>query len=85
MKELMDDFKNKVGIERLGVWFVYICAQFLVLASLLLTTTSVVAHGIFLILSIVFYFLTAVREVPLCPFSQEFTKENVSPINRMQS
>jgi len=58
----MEEIK-KIGWERLAVWFIYILSQFLILASLLLTTTSVIVHAIFIILSLAFYFITAIKEV----------------------
>lgn len=61
---------KKIGWERLAIWFLYISAQFLVLTSLLLTTTSILSHAIFMVLSLTFYFLTAFKEVTLELLSQ---------------
>ena len=44
--------------DRYLVWFLYVCAQVIVLCALLLTTTSMPVHAIFLILALAAYFLT---------------------------
>ena len=69
----MEEIK-KIGFERLAVWFVFVLAQFLILTSLLLTTTCVIVHAIFIVLSLAFYFITAIKEVLFLQFSPESIK-----------
>jgi hypothetical protein len=59
---MLEIVKN-TGWEKIAVCFIYLLAQFLVLASLLLTTTSLAPHIVFIILAIVFYFITAFKDV----------------------
>ena len=59
---MMEIVKN-IGWEKIAVCFIYLLAQFLVLASILLTTTSLAPHIVFIILAIVFYFITAFKDV----------------------
>lgn len=53
------------GWAKIAVLFVYLCVQLLVLAALLLTTTSMAVHLVFLLLTVALYFITALKEVPL--------------------
>lgn len=47
--------------EKIAVLFVYLCAQTLVLAALLLTSTSIAIHLIFIIITVSLYFITALK------------------------
>ena len=76
---------KQVSWEKIAVCFIYLCAQFLVLASLLLTTTSLAPHIIFILLSIVFFFVTSFKEVFLILFSLDFMWELWSPTMKMQN
>lgn len=53
------------GLWKLVVYFTYLCAQVVILGALMLTTTSMVAHTIMMLLTIVFYFAVCFKDV-LC-------------------
>lgn len=69
----MLEIVKKIGWEKIAVCLIYLLAQFLVLASLLLTTTSLAPHIVFIILAVVFYFVTAFRDV----LSQLFSPDSM--------
>ena len=71
--ETLSNFMHEIG-RKFSVYFLYICAQIFVLASLLLSTTSIVVHVIFMIVTIIFYFATALKNVNKVLVSLVFTK-----------
>jgi len=81
----MIELIKEIRWERIAVCFIYLCAQFLVLASLVLTTTSLAPHIVFIILAVVFYFITSIKDVKIVLFSQAFMLELLNPIKRTLS
>lgn len=71
--------------EKIAVWFLYVCAQILVFAALLLTTTSMAPHIVFILLTCLLYFITALRNVKRKLFSLATIMESFSPIMKMQN
>ena len=51
------------GLWKLGVYFVYLCTQVLILGALMLITTSMIAHTIMMMLAIVLYFSVCLKDV----------------------
>jgi len=68
---------------KLSIYFLYLSAQILVLASLLLVTADIIIHIILMILSIAFYFATAFKNVDLLLFSLAFTEDKSSLIMKI--
>jgi len=60
--EKLSKFLKEAGAKT-GLYFLYICVQIFVLASLLLTTTGIAVHLAWMILNIGFYFATALKDV----------------------
>ena len=71
--ETLSNFMCEIG-RKFSVYFLFICAQIFVLASLLLSTTNIVVHVIFMIVTIIFYFATALKNVNNFLVSLVFTK-----------
>ena len=76
---------QKIGWERLAVGFIYLCVQFLVFASLMLTTTSMPLHVILIFLVILFYFMTVFKEVSLTQCSPEPMSESINQTTKTLS
>jgi len=59
------------GLWKLGMYFMYLCAQVLILGTLMLTTNSMVAHTLMMILTIALYFAVCFKDVCFYLFSLE--------------
>lgn len=59
------------GLWKLGMYFMYLCAQVLILGTVMLTTTSMVAHTLMMILTIALYFTVCFKDVAFSLFSLE--------------
>jgi hypothetical protein len=68
-----------------GLYFLYVCAQMFVLASLLLTTTGIAVHLVWMILTIGFYFATALKDVLIEIFSLVFILQKLSPTTKTRT
>lgn len=78
------NFLRQAG-ARSGLYFLYICAQIFVLASLLLTITGIAVHLVLMTLTIGFYFATALKDVLIKLFSLEFILEQFNLIMKMRT
>jgi hypothetical protein len=76
---------SKFSWDRFAVWFLYICAQILVLATLLFTTATMAVHVVIMLFTILLYFITALRNVRKVRLSLASTKGLFSPIKKTHS
>jgi uncharacterized membrane protein YwaF len=51
------------GLWKLGVYFLYLCGQVLILGTLMLTTESMLAHSLVMLLTIGLYFAVCLKDV----------------------
>jgi hypothetical protein len=71
------------NLWKLGVYFLYLCGQVLILGALMLTSTSIIAHTILMILTISLYFAVCFKDVVLFSLSRALIKLTPNPTSRI--